>query len=205
MLTSVPTGSRWIPYVASAVSMAIGKLSPARAKLMVNKDLHQETTIAVCIDNIRGTGATMLMTAMEQQYTKLCQETSITINNPAGTVSKVYVFLGVLYNHDTKQGALSEKSKSKLHNILDNRIPKSASTYLPIHEMLSIFGYLVYASRVCQPHIAPFFHFFKYVRRRVRHAETMNSASTWWACAILQATEWTKTLLKADPITPTVG
>jgi hypothetical protein len=208
-LTSVATGSRWIPYVASAVSTAIARLSLRRAEHamhLLTPSTYNPTraTIDVCIDNIRIAGEMVLMRETAAKYAEVCAELGVTTSDPPSEVGESYIFLGVHYDHRAHNIGLAPKTTVKLHRLLQ-KLPASNKTPMPLRTVLQIFGYLIYTARVMAHPVGPHFHLYKWLRRRVSSAVSLDSEVTWWKVALDQARLWINETIATPRWSPYLG
>jgi hypothetical protein len=188
VVTSVPTGSRYVPLIAQTISTAL-----ARSASSGNTEL-----IDVCLDNNRIAGNVMSVLRAEQNFDALCQYLSLTTNTPTGTTSAHYEFLGVVYDHVTESVSLGEKLLNKI--ALQHTFLQQTKVWT-IRDALSAMGLLVYASRVLAIRTAKFYHFYACLRRRVRKCDLENdnleSPARLWNAARLQLNAWFSEVLAA--------
>lgn len=169
VLTTVPTGSRQCPALAHQLthSLVIKTVRQfEKPNIVVLGDAY--------IDNIRFCGPPAVVIAMMQWFKDETRKVGITLNaedNDMAVAMSTYDFLGIQCFHDNANPAvaLTQKTLAKLDCMLfRNEVNLEVTPQLfTLRDLLQMMGLLVWCSRILKIHMAPFYYFFKFVRRRV--------------------------------------
>jgi hypothetical protein len=141
VLTSVPTGSRFVPLIAQTISVAISRSAvraAAQTLKLTTAELEAETLIDVCIDNCRISGREIVTKAVAIHFETQCEQLGLTTNNPIGEIGNKYTFLGVTYNHPDNTVALGRNISEKL-----GRLRQEDWSTWTVRQGLGAFGMLV--------------------------------------------------------------
>ncbi len=176
MLT-IPTGISIAPYLAQLALTAI-----ARTVLESNPCEKKEAPVCF-IDNLAFPSNTA--EAAERKRVcllHLCKKLGVTLNTEETKVTRQHTFLGLNFEHSTKEVTLSEKAKLKLFS---DAVNIESWTLI---EAVGCFSRLQYASRVLRMDLSCYYPIFKFIRRRLSpnnfsftgHAKVWGSITHLW-------------------------
>jgi hypothetical protein len=198
VLTSVPTGSRFVPLIVQTISVALCRSAVQVATRMSKIEVADEVLCDTCLDNNRIAGRESLVQLASECFVKLTMRLGITSNRPEGEISKRCKFEGVMFDHKEGTVALGEHTLAKIEALGDEWHTWS------LREALSAMGLLQYGTQVYEIPCAYAFHFFKCIRRRVsacmRGECSLDGAAHLWNAAGQQMLLWREKILKAKPL-----
>lgn len=185
VLNTIPTGHSHATGVGQMLSRSLAGPSPP---------IHLD----VFLDNFRCCGNRRSALQLATTIASNCDYVGLRINDrELMSFQTRYDFLGVTCDHLKKTIELSQKSRLKLTQIL-NFIDNSYSD-MTCADMLSMFGFLIYASNITDSHLAQYYHCFKFLRRRARLNLADKDPVHPWNCIRTTWRSWVSALLEAPP------
>lgn len=160
-LCTIPTGQRHCVARAQAFSQFLTRLTLNQANLPLVR------CVDVYIDNfLFAFHSKEAASSTREVFTTICNTLGVTLNEFAGPQHLVGLeHRGVVFQTSgtATTAKISSKTQQKLMDALRhiNRLPTLA-------DALSIFGVCQYASRIHRLPLFPFYHIYKFIRRRSR-------------------------------------
>lgn len=186
VLTTFPTGHSHCTGAAQTLSKA----------------LSNNTRNPCCVfnDNFRTVGTQEEALNDMRVIYKAAEYVGITFNDATTELRfvKEYDFLGVHCNHIAKTIALTDKSVRKLKRIEESLTANYDA--LTFDDIRSILGFQIFASTVLEHQVTPYFHIFKFFRRRARTVVRPKQRVHPWKSIKLTWISWTRELLANTPI-----
>lgn len=208
VLTSVPTGSRFVPLIAQTISVALCREASRGLSSVTGVP---ELALDSCLDNNRISGREWLVREAYLKFENLTRSLGLSTESPVGVIARNYEFLGVHYCHVSSSIRLAKSMQTKLQNLACDLmdVSSSAACKWTLREALRALSILIYCSRVYNLRAAKYFHVFACLRRRVsksrRLEESLDSRAMLWSAASSQMRQWTTDLLNIQRITITAS
>ena len=203
-LCTVPTGSRWTPEFAQAITSSIvtratGKI-PNDAKPGEKPNecfIHTDTYI----DDARVCTTDDDIELLTQNFLHTCEKATVDVGQTPPIIATEYDFLGVACSHTDGSVALTAKTLGKI-----SRWANVIATATPItfRQALSMLGLFIFASSILHIHTAPYYYCLKFIRRRAAATWNLDADAKLWPCAAEKFTQWSNDLVKNIPYKPTL-
>lgn len=186
---TVPTGACSPPLFAQILSLAVARAAR-----------NNDTTILAdaFVDNIRLCGAVKEnLLAASNRLVEVCAAIGITINDENHNIQTKYVYLGILFCHDTNTVSIAEKTRIKLATCLDS-VNRAATDKWTLREISSAFGVCVWAASILGIYKHDVYYVYKYVRRRASTCSDFEPTSL-WPCVVHLWSDWIMRLRASGP------
>ena len=186
------TGQRHCPCLAQSLTETITDAVEAD---------HPSIVAKAYIDNVRIAGEKVACAAATAMLFELCDTIGITIDQEEPW-SEHYTFLGVVFNHEEKRVSVSPKSNTKLRALEKQFIASIDDPFAPpmtMHDMLRVFGSLIWSSRILGIELSNFYIPIKWLRRRAAAKCLLKDPADVWACAQPDLRAWLKACVQNEP------
>jgi hypothetical protein len=186
VLCDVPTGGRWVPGLAQAVARTItsGAVKDTEQTRPEFTNLVDESAY---IDNSRLVGPLDSLKTLQTFFVCRARAMEVTLNDPPSEIATRYEHLGIMFDHNTKIVALSQRTEMKLRNMMAN-----APTTL--RNLMQAVGLLIFCSKVLQYPLANGYYVFKFIRRRLAMGFLLDQQCWPWECVLLALNNWKQSL-----------
>jgi hypothetical protein len=171
-LRVIATGQRQCPAMAHILTTSI-------ALTAANGTGAEPTTF---IDNVRFAGLPTSTELATRNFIAACETIGITVSKePCNAHQQQYTFLGIEFNHSTKQAALSEKTRRKMADKV-SQITAGISASWSMRCFLSTLSLIIWGMRVVDIPLARAYHLIKFARRRA--PQHLDSPANVWPSII---------------------
>jgi hypothetical protein len=192
VLCSAPTGGRWMPGIAQAVSRTITASVVDDVEQVCDGAFQGLIDESAYIDNSRFVGVMQCLEPAATLFVAKAKSWGLYLNQVPTEQAVRYVFLGIEFDHVQQTVALSPAQRQKM---LDTTVPYGAT----LRDILRIVGSLVFASKVMDVALAHGYHIFKFLRRRIHAAEIQGEGldvdSYPWKCVTSAVAAWRDRIL----------
>jgi hypothetical protein len=193
-LTTIPTGASISPYLAHKFTVAIcnsTKRAAAKLGISIGWDAYIDN-VRILFDNRAD-----MKTLVDLLFSE-CDRAEVSINESREAVyaadPQKYDFLGVAYNHAVRTTQLAQSFIDKTLALwADGAVLHNASLW----QVVSLFGKLQYAALVNGSPRFPYYHIFKFLRRRI--GEPLESAASVWPSTTGLWRQWVELEVRNRP------
>lgn len=196
-LCTSPTGASTTPAIAQHyakcfVALVLARLGWDSSRCRFDVYIDNIRWMADSLDDINRITHVVFACATECNI-----EINETIAESLQSDPHCYTFLGITYDHKAKTTQLAASFIQKLNDILAEFQCNYA--HWTAAEALSVFGKLQYAAQINRSELAPYYHIFKFMRRRaaarVRLAEPIEP----WPSIVHLWEQWLHSEIHAPP------
>ena len=197
-LVTIATGQRQCPALAQSLSKSLAAHATCHLP---------NVRAAVYIDNIAFSGPQHECKSAAENLEKLCAELGAKIEMES-TYGCQYQFLGMQFNHVTREISVGKKTEAKLQELEADLASGKIFNYT-VRNFLRAIGILIWAFRVCGIRLHELYDAIKFVRRRARYK--LDALANIWPALVRPLGRWAKecrtrtdTVQRASPELPAI-